>query len=58
MKKSPPTRRLEPPTLEQFRAFVKKVVAVPKSEVDEEERAYRQQRKGQNAVRVKSSSLR
>lgn len=44
MKDPSPTRRLEPPTLEQFRAFVKKIVSVPKSEVDKEEKIYQHRR--------------
>lgn len=44
MKEPSPTRRLEPTTLEQFRAFVGKIISVPKTEIDKEETAYRKRR--------------
>lgn len=44
MKDPSPTRRLEPPTLEQFKQFVRKVILVPKTEIDKEEEAYRKKR--------------
>jgi hypothetical protein len=44
MKDPSATRRLEPPTLEQFKQFVSKIIAVPKGEIDREEKAYRKKR--------------
>jgi hypothetical protein len=53
MKESPPTRRLEPPTLEQFRAFVGKVIVIPKADIDKEEARYRQKRMAEKRKRMK-----
>jgi hypothetical protein len=47
MKDLSATRQLEPPTLEQFRAFVKKIVSVPKAELEKAEKTYKQRRKMQ-----------
>ena len=44
MKEPIPTRRIEPPTLEQFKQFVRKVITVPKAEIDKEEKAYKRKR--------------
>jgi hypothetical protein len=45
MKDPSATRGLDPPTLEQFRVFVRKIVSVPKAEIDKEEAEYRKRRK-------------
>ena len=42
--KDPETRRLEPPSMEQFKAFVRKIIAVPKKEIDKKEAAYQKKR--------------
>ncbi len=58
MKDPSPTRQLEPPTVEQFRAFVRKIVSVPKIEIENEEKTYRQKRKKrQYSVSIKSIAL-
>lgn len=45
MKDPSPTRRLAPPTLEQFKQFVRKVISVSKSEIEKQEKVYKQERK-------------
>jgi hypothetical protein len=44
-------RRLKPPTLEHFKEFVRRVIAVPKKELDQEEAAYRRRRKAEKRKR-------
>jgi hypothetical protein len=53
MKETEPTRGLTPPTLEQFRGFVKKIISVPKTEIDKKEAEYRKKR---NAKKHSSDS--
>jgi len=53
MKDPSPTRRLEPPTLEQFRAFVRKIVSVPKVDIEKEEAEYREKRKAEKEKRLR-----
>lgn len=43
--KEPNDRRLSPPTMEQFKEFVRKVIAVPKKEIDKRESEYKRRRK-------------
>lgn len=45
MKETTSDRRLEPPTMEEFKAFVRKIVSVPKKEIDKKEEDYRKRRK-------------
>jgi hypothetical protein len=42
--KEPETRRLQPPTMGQFKEFVRKVIAVPKKDIEKQEKLYQQQR--------------
>jgi len=50
--KDPETRRLTPPSLQQFREFVRKIISVPKAEIDKEEKTHRQRRKRQKQKRA------
>jgi hypothetical protein len=47
MKDPSATRGLDPPTMEQFRTFVGKIVSVPKADIDKEEAKYRKRRKAE-----------
>jgi hypothetical protein len=52
MKASSPTRQLSPPPLGQFQEFVRKIVSVPKAEIDKQEAAYRRKRKAHKQKRL------
>mgnify|MGYP003394470823 CR=1 len=51
MKKPSLARRLEPPTLGQFKEFVREIISVPKTEIDKTEEKYQKERKIQKQMR-------